>query len=56
MEHLVDEFLPQTRHKHHDALADAQNLSKVILKATKRKSLCLREFLQVNKTDLYDFK
>ena len=56
MENLVDEFLPVQKYRHHDALADAQNLSAVIKAASKKKDLSLREFLQYKEKDLYLFK
>ena len=53
MEHLVDEFLPPRKYKHHDALVDAQNLSSVIKSASQQKGVNFREFLRVKEKDIY---
>jgi DNA polymerase III epsilon subunit-like protein len=56
MEHLVDEFLPPRKYKHHDALVDAQNLSSVIKTASQKKGIELRDFLRVREKDIYVMK
>ena len=56
MKNLVDEFLPPKEYKHHDAFADAQNLSGVIKVASKKKGVEFHEFLRVDGKELYVIK